>query len=577
MRRLIWVLAGWCGLLNGQIAMSNRVARAVMVEPGSSATVVFTGDPLPDGGDMFDVASQSAGAVVTLVLPNGTEIGAANAESQGITYSVLAAGSTLPGLFAVGGTHTLITLGAGSLPGEYTVRVAAGGAESAFVAVATYQSSSGVRAGVAVGDETAPVGQPVVFTGLVADGESRLMDAAVELALLSEDPALPSVPLTMTANLFAEQGVEGMYGGTWTPETPGRYRVVLTARGISPAGVAYERQATTEVVVTPALARLTSVADAAVDETGDGTLERLDVTLGLDVTQEGRYRLAASLVSASGRTVTAQRVLTLKAGAQAVALPFAPAVLGLLQEDGPYSRNDSAVVYEGDGTPVMADRRPSGGPSGAYAPAMFTPEAAPRFLLSSARLSFGPVAVKTTKDLSLRVVNEGAAAITQNKAKPSDAAFTIVEPAVPFTVPAGGEVALTVRFSPTTTSGKSGTLVLGGTTVHLDGTGAAAAPVMRVAPASLDFGTVASGSSKDLVFTVRNLGGAVLTLSSVESNAAQYSLPDVTAPLVVEPGEARDVTVRFTPSAAGTKSGTITVKGDDPAAASARVTVTGKS
>lgn len=577
MRRLLCVLAGWCGLVSGQIPLSNRVARAVTVEAGSPASIAFTADPLPDGGDFFDVACQNGGAVVTLVLPNGTEIDAANAESQGVAYSVLGSNSALPGLFAVGGTHTLITLGVGSLPGEYTVRVNGGGAEGPFLAIATYQSSSPVRAGVAAGDETVPVGQPVALTGLVLEGASRLMDATVEVALVPEDPAQSTIRLPMTADLFAEQGADGMYGVEWMPDAAGRYTVVLTARGVAGTGVAFARQATTSVRVTPLLAQLTSIADAAVDETGDGILERLDVTLSLEVTAAGRYRLGASLVSASGRTATAQRVLNLKTGTQSAALSFSPTMLAGLLEDGPYARNDIAAVYEGEAEPALADRRLRFGDSGGYALSMFTPKPAELFTLPSTRLSFGPVAVKTTKDLDLLVLNATQAPITQNKARPSDAAFTIVDPGVPFTVPADGELVLTVRFSPTTAASKIGTLMLGGRTVYLDGTGVAAVPAMRIAPSSLEFGTVPAGQSKDLTFTVRNLGGAALTVSSVESNATQYTLPDLVVPIAVQPGEAREVTVRFTPSAAGSKSGTITVKGDDPAKASATVSLTGKS
>ncbi len=577
MNRLLGLLLVCGGLLSAQMPLSNRVSQASTVQPGTPAVLTFTADPLPDGGDFFDVACQNAGAVVTLMLPSGIEINAANAESQGVSYSVLGSNAALPGLFAVGGTHTLFTLGSGSLPGEYQVRVNGSGAAAEFVVVATYQSSSAVRAGVSAGDQTVQAGQSVYFTGLVAEGQMRLMDATVELALVPQDSAMGLVKMPMTAELFAEQGGAGLYGVEWVTDAPGRYTAVLTASGVTPGGIAYMRQATTSVRVTPALAVLTSIADAAVDDTGDGVLEHLDVTVGLDVATAGRYRVAASLVSASGKTVTAQKSLSLKSGSQAVALPFLPSVLALLGEDGPYARADVAVVYEDDAEPPLADRRVRGGDSGGYALSMFAPAGADALGLPVTRLNFGPVAVNTSKDLPLRVVNRTAAPITQGRAKPSDTAFTIAAPAAPFTVPAGGELELTVRFSPTSTSGRSGTLILGGKTVYLDGTGAAAAPAMRLAPTSLDFGTVVVNQTKELTFVIRNLGGKVLTVSSVASNAAQFTLPGLAVPFTVDPGAVRSVTVRFAPTAAGSRSGTITVKGDDPSTASATVSLSGKS
>ncbi|MGJ5813102.1 choice-of-anchor D domain-containing protein [Paludibaculum fermentans] len=577
MSRLLGILIICGGLLIAQMPLSNRVSQAVTVPPGATATIPFTADPLPDGGDLFDVACQYPGAVVSLLLPNGTEISPANAESQGIVYSVLGSSTALPGMFAVSGTHTLITLGAGSLPGAYEVRVNSAGATAEFVVVATYQSSSAVRAGVAAGDQTVQVGRSAVFTGLVIDGTNRLMDATVELALVPEDAGMTIAKLPLIADIFADQGAVGMYGAEWLPDAIGRYTAVLTASGVSPAGVPYLRQATSSVRVIPALAQLTSISDAAVDDTGDGILEHLDVNVGLDVTTAGRYRVAASLVSTSGKTVTSQRSLTLKSGSQVVALPFQPSTLALLGEDGPYSRSNIAVVYEDDTEPPLADRRLKGGDSGGYALAMFAPAGSDAFVLPATRLSFGPVAVNTSKDLALRIANRTPAPITQGRAKPSDSAFSVASPAVPFTVPAGGELELTVRFSPTSTSGRSGALVLGGKTVYLDGVGAAAAPSMRLAPTSLDFGTVPLNQGKDLTFVIRNLGGKVLTVSSVTSNATQFTLPALTAPFTVEPGALRSVTVRFSPTAAGSRSGTTTVKGDDPSTASATVSLSGKS
>jgi hypothetical protein len=73
------------------------------------------------------------------------------------------------------------------------------------------------------------------------------------------------------------------------------------------------------------------------------------------------------------------------------------------------------------------------------------------------------------------------------------------------------------------------------------------------------FATTAIGSSSDLVFTIENTGSANLTFATPLSASGDYS---IIAPLAISPvtaGSSTTFTVRFTPTATGTRTGSVTI------------------
>ena len=93
-------------------------------------------------------------------------------------------------------------------------------------------------------------------------------------------------------------------------------------------------------------------------------------------------------------------------------------------------------------------------------------------------------------------------------------------------------------------------------------------PVLLVSPASLNFGSVPTNTSSDLTFTVQNAGGGTLagkaTLASTNNgftivSGATYSL---------DAGQSQSVTVRFSPSAPGSATNSVTFTGGGGAGAS---------
>ncbi len=131
---------------------------------------------------------------------------------------------------------------------------------------------------------------------------------------------------------------------------------------------------------------------------------------------------------------------------------------------------------------------------------------------------------------------------------------------------AGGTCSIIVTFTPTTTGTLPGTITITDSatnspqTVPLSGTGIAASVVFS--PSSLTFADQTVGtSSAASVVTLSNTGTAVLTISSVAitgTNSGDYSQTNNCGGTVAAGGSCA-ISAVFTPTAAGTRSASITV------------------
>jgi photosystem II stability/assembly factor-like uncharacterized protein len=198
---------------------------------------------------------------------------------------------------------------------------------------------------------------------------------------------------------------------------------------------------------------------------------------------------------------------------------------------------------------------------GAFSPGSF--DAGPLLALSPTTLDFGTVVAGHPKDLTVSVRNAGGGTLTGSASIAAPSAFSVASGGA-FSLDAGQAQDITLRFAPTV----SGTLVAelhvatngGDGTVLLGGTGSA--PAISVTPASLDFGAVAVGATKDLALTVSNGGTAPLTVGAL-STSAPFAVVSPAVPFMVAAGGGQQVTVRFAPSTAGSASGTLSIASDD--------------
>jgi uncharacterized protein with LGFP repeats len=185
----------------------------------------------------------------------------------------------------------------------------------------------------------------------------------------------------------------------------------------------------------------------------------------------------------------------------------------------------------------------------------------------AAPVSFAATAVgsATTATVTLTATR----AVTLKSPATATAPFSVVSgPAAGTVVPAGGSVAVTLRFAPTDAGQASAVLSLvttAGETVRFDVHGLATRPGIAAAPASAAFGDVPTGLASLQTVTIVNTGTAPFQLGSVTGpSAAGFTVTpswDGAGGTVLAPQESAAVALTYAPTAAGPVSDRLTVTG----------------
>jgi hypothetical protein len=100
-------------------------------------------------------------------------------------------------------------------------------------------------------------------------------------------------------------------------------------------------------------------------------------------------------------------------------------------------------------------------------------------------------------------------------------------------------------------------------------------PTGVLAPPLLDFGTVPVGESRELTARLRNDGSAPLTVFSLSTQNARFSVVSPLGQLTLQPADERTVVVRFTPLADGAQSGALNASTNDPTTPTLRAELRG--
>jgi len=194
-----------------------------------------------------------------------------------------------------------------------------------------------------------------------------------------------------------------------------------------------------------------------------------------------------------------------------------------------------------------------------------------------ATLSFGNVTVGTTSTQKVVLTNTGQASVTVSAANLSGSAFSISGLALPLTLAPGQNTSVNVSFTPTSAGNSSGSVsvVNNGPVspmlVSLSGIGVGAAQA-SLSPTSLSFGSVTLGNTASQTVTLTNSGGSALNISAVSSNGDFTNHNNCPSSLAA--GGSCTLTVTFTPSAVGARSGTLSVS-DDASGSPQQATLSG--
>ncbi|KIF69056.1 coagulation factor 5/8 type domain-containing protein [Streptomyces sp. AcH 505] len=214
------------------------------------------------------------------------------------------------------------------------------------------------------------------------------------------------------------------------------------------------------------------------------------------------------------------------------------------------------VVTDGGGNSGI-----SGTPiCGPWPAPVFPPYPAEGVTATPSALNFGSVATGSTSTAQTVTVSNPTSSAASVSSVAASGDFTQTN-MCGSSIAAHGSCAVSVKFAPTATGTRSGTLTVnaGGNnnTVTLSGTGTAPGPVLGATPGGLSFAATVVGSSATAqTVTVTNSGTTSATVSNV-AVTGDFSQTNNCSTVAV--GASCAVTVGFKPTAGGSRAGTLTV------------------
>jgi hypothetical protein len=191
--------------------------------------------------------------------------------------------------------------------------------------------------------------------------------------------------------------------------------------------------------------------------------------------------------------------------------------------------------------------------------------AAAPLALSSSTLEFGNLAINTTRDAGVVIVNPTSGTVQLTTVLSNNPVFAVVNPTLPYSLAAGMNTPLIVRFAPTAVGPQSATLTIvtsaGQLTLAANGvaTAGTAGARLLVSPLTLEFGNVPTSTSRDLTLSVTNPGTAPLEVTSAATGNTAFTVVSPAIPFLVTPGLVANMVVRFAPTTLGDQRGTLRI------------------
>jgi hypothetical protein len=194
------------------------------------------------------------------------------------------------------------------------------------------------------------------------------------------------------------------------------------------------------------------------------------------------------------------------------------------------------------------------------------PAPAPVIQPNPTSFNFGNDVVGTNLSQVLIIKNTGTAALTISQITATGPGFSVGGFSLPLNVNVGQQITVTMAFLPTALGTVSGNISIvsnaptSPTSVALSGTGIAATLTLGISPTSLNFGNVTMGTSSPTQnVTITNTGNSSVAISQINLSGAGYSMTGSSALVTLSPSQNITLVVQFSPTTAGTISGTITI------------------
>jgi hypothetical protein len=218
--------------------------------------------------------------------------------------------------------------------------------------------------------------------------------------------------------------------------------------------------------------------------------------------------------------------------------------------------------------PDSRDQFPTSAGTGLYASAI-SGSGSTQTAVITPSLSFGTVVVSTPSTLTATVANNGASSLSvtvPTSASVSGTDFSFVSSTCASSLAAGANCAVVVKFLPTLSTARSGTLTVstgaGVLTSSLSGTGASNTQTAAITPSTLAFGNVIVNQSSTLTATLANTGAVAVSVTVPASNSVSgtnFSFVSTTCLASLPVGSSCAVNVKFLPTAAASRTGKLTI------------------
>ncbi len=180
-------------------------------------------------------------------------------------------------------------------------------------------------------------------------------------------------------------------------------------------------------------------------------------------------------------------------------------------------------------------------------------------------ISFGSAVVGQPNSQSVKLSNAGNAPVTLTGVVASGAGLAVTGFSGSTMLSPGTSIILGVQLTPKTSGKLSGSVSILSQIASLDMSLPVTAEVgtadlaIKIGPASINFGALASGKTATQSVTLSNTGNADLTISRISLSGSAFSLSGGGVPMQLTSGQSTAVNVEFDPKAAGSYTGALTV------------------
>src|SRR5712664_163137 len=192
------------------------------------------------------------------------------------------------------------------------------------------------------------------------------------------------------------------------------------------------------------------------------------------------------------------------------------------------------------------------------------------FLLgaSPTSLSFGNVNVGGSSGLPVTLTNSGNSNVTISGVTVTGAGFSASGVSANTILTPSQSVTLNVLFAPGVTGSVTGSVSVTSNATNspaaISLAGAGVQGQLTPNPASVSFGSVLVGSNASVPITLTNSGTASVTISAASASGTGFTISGITAPLTLSPGQSTSFIATFSPTTAGSASGTASITSNAP-------------